>query len=52
MDVLLIILVALLPAALLFAYIWKKDQKKEPTSWLVKAIAYGVIMMVLYMLFV
>ena len=43
MDVLLIILVALLPAALLFAYIWKKDQKKEPTSWLVKAIAYGVI---------
>ena len=42
MDVLLIIIAALLPAVLLWIYIWRKDQKKEPISWLVRATAYGV----------
>jgi RsiW-degrading membrane proteinase PrsW (M82 family) len=33
---------ALLPAVLLWLYIWKKDTQKEPTSWLVKATLLGV----------
>ena len=36
-----ILLAALLPAFLLFLYIWKKDPQKEPTSWLVKAFLWG-----------
>lgn len=40
--VILIILAALLPAALLWLYIWKKDPQKEPTSWLIKATLWGV----------
>ena len=43
MEFLLIIIVALLPAVLLWGYIWKSDKKKEPTSWLVKATWYGVL---------
>ena len=43
MDTLLLILVAVLPAALLWAYVWKKDKKKEPTSWLCKATIYGIL---------
>ena len=43
MDVLYILFAALLPAALLWIYIWRKDQKKEPASWLAKATIYGVI---------
>ena len=42
MIYIIIIIVALLPAALLWGYIWKNDQKKEPTSWLAKATRYGV----------
>lgn len=42
MTGLLIILAALLPAILLWLYIWKKDTQKEPTSWLVKAVLWGV----------
>ena len=41
--VILILLAALLPAFLLFLYIWKKDPRKEPTSWLVKAFLWGVV---------
>lgn len=37
-----IIIAALLPALLLFLYIWKKDPQKEPTSRLVKAALWGV----------
>lgn len=37
----LMLLAALLPAFLLFLYIWKKDPQKEPTSWLVKAFLWG-----------
>lgn len=33
---------ALLPAVLLWIYIWKKDTKKEPTSWLMKAFLWGI----------
>jgi len=43
MDVLFIIFAALLPAALLWLYIWRKDQKKEPFFWLAKATLYGVV---------
>ena len=43
MENVLIIIAAILPALLLWVYIWKKDQKKEPTLWLVKAVCYGVI---------
>ena len=32
---------AILPVALLFMYIWKRDIQKEPTSLLVKAVLYG-----------
>ena len=43
MEFLIILIVALLPAALLWWYIWKRDQKKEPTKLLVKATGYGVL---------
>jgi RsiW-degrading membrane proteinase PrsW (M82 family) len=36
------LLAALLPPALLWLYIWKKDPQKEPTRWLVKATLWGV----------
>ena len=32
---------AILPAAFLFMYIWKKDIQKEPTSLLIKSVLYG-----------
>lgn len=38
----IILSAALFPAILLWLYIWKKDTKKEPTSWLVKAVLWGV----------
>ena len=38
----IILSVALLPAILLLLYIWRKDTQKEPTSWLVKAVLWGV----------
>ena len=33
---------ALLPAVLLLLYIWKKDTQKEPTYMLLKAVAWGI----------
>ena len=36
------LIAALLPAVLLWLYIWKKDTQKEPTSQLLKAVAWGV----------
>ena len=39
---LIVILVALLPAILLWLYIWKKDTRKEPTFLLVKAVLWGM----------
>ena len=41
MEIILILSAALLPAIVLLYYIWKKDKKKEPTSLLVKAVAWG-----------
>lgn len=43
MDILFVFLAALLPAAILWFYIWKQDAKKEPTSLLVRAVLYGVV---------
>ena len=39
----IILILALLPAALLWLYIWKKDPNKEPTGQLVKATLLGVV---------
>ena len=42
MNILILFTVALLPAVLLWVYIWKRDPQPEPTSWLVKAVLFGV----------
>lgn len=42
MNTTIILSAALLPAILLWLYIWKKDTQKEPTSWMVKAVLWGV----------
>lgn len=42
MNTMVILSAALFPAILLWLYIWKKDTQKEPTSWLVKAVLWGV----------
>ena len=42
----IILTVAVLPAILLWLYIWKKDTQKEPTSWLVKAVLWGVAIII------
>jgi len=46
MELLIILSAALLPAILLWLYIWKKDTQKEPTSWLIKAILWGVAVII------
>lgn len=42
MNILIILAAALLPAILLWLYIWRQDLQPEPTGWLVKATLYGV----------
>lgn len=42
MNVLLILASALLPAILLWLYIWRQDPQPEPTSWLAKAVLWGI----------
>lgn len=42
MSLIVVITAALLPAILLWLYIWKKDPQPESTSWLVKAIVWGM----------
>lgn len=42
MNTIIILAAALLPAVLLWLYIWKKDPQKEPTKWLVKATLWGM----------
>ena len=42
MDIILVLTAALLPAILLWIYLWKKDPQPEPTSWLVKAVVCGM----------
>ena len=46
MELLIILSAALLPAILLWLYIWKKDTQKEPTPWLVKAVLWGVAIII------
>ena len=46
MNIIIILTAALLPATLLWIYIWKKDIQKEPTSWLVKAVLWGVTIII------
>lgn len=41
MSTLILLAAALLPAILLWCYIWKQDPQPEPTNWLVKAALYG-----------
>lgn len=42
MVFILMLAAAILPPILLWFYIWKKDTKKEPVSWLLKATLWGV----------
>ena len=42
MKTIILLLSAVLPAALLWLYVWWKDPQKEPTGLLVKAILYGI----------
>lgn len=46
MNMIIILSAALLPAILLWLYIWKKDTQKEPTSWLIKAVLWGVAIII------
>ena len=46
MNLIIILSAALLPAILLWLYIWKKDTQKEPTLWLIKAIFWGVAIII------
>lgn len=46
MNLIIILSAALLPAILLWLYIWKKDTQKEPTSWLIKAVLWGVTIII------
>jgi RsiW-degrading membrane proteinase PrsW (M82 family) len=46
MELLIILSAALLPAILLWLYIWKKDTQKEPTSRLIKAVLWGVAIII------
>ena len=43
MTILIPIAAALLPAFALLYFIWKKDKQKEPTSWLRKAVLWGIV---------
>lgn len=40
---LIILTSALLPAILLWLYVWKKDPQPEPVSWLIRAVVYGIL---------
>ena len=42
MSILILLTAALLPAILLWIYIIRQDPQPEPTSWLAKAVLYGV----------
>ena len=41
-NMILMLFAALLPAALLLLYIWNKDTQKEPTYMLIKAVTWGI----------
>lgn len=42
MNVIIMLVTSLLPAVLLLLYIWKKDTQKEPTDMLLKAVSWGI----------
>lgn len=42
MNIILILTAAFLPAILLLLYIWKKDPRPEPISWLITAVMLGI----------
>lgn len=46
MSILILLAAALLPAIILWCYIWKQDPQPEPTSWLVKATLLGVCIVI------
>lgn len=46
MQTAILIAAALLPAILLFIYVWRRDTKKEPFLQLLKAVFYGVLICV------
>ena len=46
MNIIIILSAAILPAILLWLFIWKKDTQKEPTSWLLKAVLWGVAIII------
>lgn len=46
MNIIIILSAAILPAILLWLFIWKKDTQKEPTSWLLKAVLWGVTIII------
>ena len=46
MSILIVLAAALLPATLLWIYIWKQDPQPEPTNWLLKAVLYGVVIFI------
>ena len=46
MDSLFALIAALLPAVLLWMFIWKKDPQKEPTPLLVKATLWGIAIII------
>ena len=46
MNIIIILSAAILPAIILWLFIWKKDTQKEPTSWLLKAVLWGVAIII------
>jgi len=46
MESLLLLATALLPFTVLLLYIWKNDTKKEPSSWLMKAFLWGIVIFI------
>lgn len=42
MNMITMLIASLLPAVLLLLYIWKKDTQKEPTYMLMKAVSWGI----------
>ena len=46
MNLIILLTAALLPAILLWLYIWKKDTQKEPTTQLAKAVLWGVAIII------
>lgn len=47
MTELIIVSAALLPAIILWVYIWRKDPQPEPTTQLIKAVIYGMVLCLL-----